>query len=88
MKESEAKLKWCPMSRVVIDSPGYAAGNRFQDGPRYDAQCLCVGSACMMWEPFPEVKNNSFVRDSAGGFVYKDNGDCALKSQELHCNGA
>jgi len=50
MTEEEAKTKWCPMSRHVIDiEPSYPMGNRFgqfRDG--YDVQCLA--SECAMWQ--------------------------------------
>ena len=55
MKEDEAKTKWCPYSRYVIDSANYASGNRFDGGDESStgsmAQkgCLCLGSRCMAW---------------------------------------
>lgn len=50
MKESEAKKKWCPLTRVIVDAEGYGSGNRFQDAPHYQSRCQCIGSDCMMWE--------------------------------------
>jgi hypothetical protein len=51
MKEEEAKTKWCPMARVVVNAQGFGAGNRFDDSvpnPEF-MQSRCIASDCMMW---------------------------------------
>jgi len=48
MTEKEAKTKWCPFSRYVLDAEGFASGNRF-DGKSPDVACCCLGIGCMMW---------------------------------------
>jgi hypothetical protein len=45
LTETEARTKWCPFVRFVLDSQGFAAGNRF-DGARHS---LCIASECMAW---------------------------------------
>lgn len=60
MIESEAKTKWCPLSRVLL--PVHQAGNRVgtfhmqmadeRDRKHFQAQiddCKCIASACMFW---------------------------------------
>lgn len=81
MKESDAKKKWCPQSRYVIDNPTVAyVGNRFDSG-REDIKCLCLASDCMMWESWeyeksdPSPNNDAFI-------VNKGEGDCGLKTKE------
>ena len=52
MTESEAKTKWCPMSRLPWLEKGEdgkaVPGNRWGDG-RPAEGATCIGSACMMW---------------------------------------
>lgn len=51
LTEEEAKTKWCPEARMLVDATGYGAGNRFsgQQHPLFVAQTRCIGSACMAW---------------------------------------
>lgn len=55
MTEEEAKTKWCPHARYVIDdsgagpSPGYPTGNRFGGHEPSEGRCLCIASSCMAW---------------------------------------
>lgn len=58
MTEEEAKTKWCPFARFVIDATtAFPMGNRFDGaasgeskvGQEAAAQCLCIASACMAW---------------------------------------
>ena len=56
MTEDEAKTKWCPLARYVLDDsighgaqPGYPTGNRFAGHAPSEAQCKCIASACMAW---------------------------------------
>ena len=77
MKESDAKTKWCPMARVVIDATGYGSGNRFGSAKIHNDNCLCIGSACMMWETLrahPDL-------DKAQGI--EDDGMCGLVSGRI-----
>lgn len=50
--EEEAKTRWCPYSRVLIENQGdgsYDAGNRWQiEGPP-PINSKCLGSICMAW---------------------------------------
>jgi len=61
MTEEEAKMKWCPMARVVIDAVGYASGNRFggtDEGKELYEKCVCIASDCMMWVVEPNTYEN------------------------------
>jgi len=74
MKESEAKTKWCPMVRVLVTPndalwQGRMLSNR-GDLPASNEHCLCIGSACMMWE-------NHCIEG------HDQIGDCGLKSRNL-----
>ena len=82
MKESDAKLKWCPMARCAGN--GGAANRDNQSGWAYP-EYLCIGSACMMWEAYYKIENGQYVKEN-GEFVLSDNGDCGLKSKDLECN--
>lgn len=54
LPEAEARTKWCPFARFVIDMPGFASGNRFEDGPsNLKAHSLCIASECMAWRRAP-----------------------------------
>ena len=46
LKESEAKLKWCPLARM--NNGVFGGFNRWDDKPDHPA-CMCVASACMAW---------------------------------------
>ena len=48
MTEEEAKTKWCPMVRTVLDAANYASGNHFEGG-QFKERTTCKGSECMMW---------------------------------------
>ena len=79
MKEAEAKLKWCPHTRMVF---GYSQGttqpfNRFAAEPGDEMEKMqeamngtsgtkCIGSDCMMWVSDAETPYN------------KDYGHCGL----------
>lgn len=60
MTEAEAKTKWCPMA---VTWPHYKTRpiNREAQG-FVPNECLCVGSACMMWRWFERPE---FVWDRA-----------------------
>jgi len=48
MTEEEARTKWCPQTRYVIDIPDTAyIGNRFEGSA--NSECKCIASDCMMW---------------------------------------
>ena len=91
MKEDEARTKWCPMARVAgkIDEPGVIggaifSGNRFgdpfQNAPSNLLQASqCIGSDCMMWESWEYTDANEDIMNLGEG-------DCGLKSKDLHCN--
>ena len=50
MTEEEAKTKWCPHIRFVVNAS--IIGNRFNTfyAP-YNKDCKCIASKCMMWLP-------------------------------------
>lgn len=64
MTEEEAKTKWCPFTRVVVNAENYSNGNRFENGHRYNEQALCIGSACMAWR---ELHPRESREDHSGG---------------------
>ncbi len=43
MTEAQAKMKWCPLVRVIEDD----GGNRSEKG--VPAAALCIASECMAW---------------------------------------
>jgi len=45
MTEEQAKTKWCPHARCVVDAPHYASGNIFGENRE-----KCIASDCMMWK--------------------------------------
>jgi len=47
MKESEAKTKWCPFSRLAAF--GASGGWNRRDDGLIAAGNHCIGSACMAW---------------------------------------
>lgn len=62
MTEEEAKLKWCPMSRVAIpqrdvrnNTVGHTVANRLDDY-KFPFHSACIGSNCMMWR-WEKVEN-------------------------------
>lgn len=69
MTEEEAKTKWCPFARFVIDAQTvFPTGNRFdgQGGTSRTAveaseQCHCIGSACMAWRWLPSGGNRDKI---------------------------
>lgn len=85
MTEDEAKTKWCPQARYVIDGQTvFPTGNRFdgQGGTSRTAveaseQCRCLGSDCMAWRWF-----GTHVNDPDGGpylvFSNTTHGTCGL----------
>lgn len=47
MTEDEAKKKWCPFSRILLENGTVgAAVNRYEGVPE---AARCLGSACMAW---------------------------------------
>ena len=60
MTEEEAKTKWCPHVRFVVDNPSYAvsAGNKYSDGA-FSVESCCMASDCMMWMTQPIRIENS-----------------------------
>jgi len=46
--EAEAKTKWCPMARAIVDGAGDAVASRNGHGAGL-AGTECLGSACMLW---------------------------------------
>lgn len=48
MTENEARLRWCPLSRVEGDKTDPTAGNRDRVATHESARC--VGSACALWK--------------------------------------
>lgn len=72
MTEDEAKTRWCPFVRNVIDSADYAAGNRFDTSSESLQQMTrCIGSGCMAWrwtlEPRTETHGSGLTEDFIGG---------------------
>lgn len=67
LTEEEAKTKWCPESRMLVDATGYGAGNRFtgQQHPHFVAQTRCIGSACMAWRWGGVAKQSGEIARSA-----------------------
>ena len=58
MREEEAKLRWCPMYRMVGDLGNGWETNRVGSGILNGASC-CIASDCMAWratdnEYYPE----------------------------------
>lgn len=47
MTEAQARVRWCPLSRVEGDKFDPTAGNRDREGPHDAARC--VGPSCMLW---------------------------------------
>jgi len=76
MHIDEAKQKWCPQARFVIDEEGYAAGNRFRHGYE-DSECMCIVDKCMLWEWDSVDKSAIDSRGSGTIRVYH----CTVKSQ-------
>lgn len=82
LTESEAKTKWCPLSRVLL--PVNQSGNRVstfhkmwattQGDVEYYAQqeadCRCIASSCMFWRWSSfAIANPDFQKDpQARGF--------------------
>ena len=72
MTESEAKTKWCPMTRRVegMDGNKIAVGQAAFNRVGYETTEIpygkCIGSACMMWRAHTESKHVDLVGDWAG----------------------
>ena len=66
MTEAEAKTKWCPMVRFVMQSGG-AAYNRSEDGGPI-IRTACIASACMAWraEMIGDDANEPLVKTARG----------------------
>jgi hypothetical protein len=77
--EDQAKTKWCPFARYVIDAQTvFPTGNRFEGQetsqvPNEAAKgCLCIASDCMAWRWRPV--------DLANGGQFGD-GNCGLAGE-------
>lgn len=52
MTEDEAKTKWCPFARVMVehsDGNHYGPMNRSVTAKGDVRNSMCIGSGCMMW---------------------------------------
>lgn len=47
--EKEAKKRWCPHARVMVDQDVEVSVNRSVRGGEPDPDCLCLASDCMAW---------------------------------------
>ena len=47
MTEEEAKTKWCPQVRYVVNASDCFMGNRFDHA--FEEECKCIASDCAMW---------------------------------------
>lgn len=83
MKESEAKTKWCPHTRLC-GAAGYGASNRDIQTGWDHPKVLCIGSQCMMWESWEYESGNPAIEPTH--IKNKGEGDCGLKSKELDLN--
>ncbi len=66
MKEDEAKQKICPqqLAAVTIASVTAVADGASQDAvAEIMSNCLCLGSACMMWETWEETERKNLPND-------------------------
>jgi hypothetical protein len=68
MTEDQAKMKWCPFSRFVIDAPTQFSGNRWDNGDgsatgsMAQKGCLCLASGCMSWRLLPLMADDAFQK--------------------------
>ena len=68
MTEKEAKLKWCPMVRMLKAGVGNSTSiNRTGNGAKANGT-TCIASKCMMWT----------VTTKVGGGLREDSGVCGL----------
>ena len=78
MTEGEARTKWCPMGRVLMESKNgagvsFVAINQGQETPGAGVKGpMCFGSGCMMWRWIGEYKATKagpiWQGDSAHGY--------------------
>lgn len=85
MLESDAKTKWCPMSRIgTIHTDGngntYALSYNRDDDRGNTHLSTCVGSECMMWR-WNFVENASGVQ--AKGHTFEEHGHCGLAGHPI-----
>lgn len=67
--EDEAKMKWCPESRIPLPS-GTCSANRDINNV---SNGHCIGSACMAWRPVRErfwMNDREFGAVANGGYGY------------------
>lgn len=63
--EEQAKTKWCPYSRVMVDQDVEVSVNRSVRGGEPDPDCMCVATGCMAWR---------WVVDASGKLVEAPDG--------------
>lgn len=71
MTESEAKTKWCPMTRAPIEiDDRLVAGNTMKvPGSAETTITTCIGSACMLWREHGPLSPDYKPRpDEVGGY--------------------
>ncbi len=73
MTEDEAKTKWCPVARVVMDGSDNKVVGPFNRDHWITDETLedtinrscCIASACMAWRTF---RGSSINPDATGGY--------------------
>lgn len=81
LTEEEARMKWCPETRVAIDALGCGSANRFGDGGNsyLGSQTVCIGSACMAWrwgnQGYEEAETSLGQKPKGDGWRQIDRGD-------------
>ena len=80
MTVDEAKTKWCPFARVVVDAEHYSNGNRFTCPTPMAEESRCIASECMAWQwditPIVAAEINA-----RGNAQAKAGGHCGLASK-------
>ena len=99
MTEEEAKTKWCPhgaleqgltliYTAIAGQEGGMKAIRELSEVTLKEKMNKCVGSGCMMWEPYKYWINDEgmYCSETANTAKLVEGGDCGLKAQDLSCN--
>jgi len=84
MTEEEARKKWCPMTRITLETEHWKAmNNREQPLAGDKSRTHCIASNCMMWRTY-RATTEKYDKDIQG-WVQNDSweeGYCGLAGKE------
>lgn len=71
--EAEAKTKWCPKALSGAEYDGRVVPVNRQSGGKPDPDCMCLGSACMLWGWWDDKSKPAERRRGTCGLIANGN---------------